>query len=170
MATLADHQIAKLAQEAALITAYMPDQQNPASYDVLLGDFVRVERKPSSTGEKHAIINIGQQPYLMSPGEFVLACTDEVIMLPSDIEAVFYLKSSRGREGYNHMLATYCDPGFHGQITLELQNVNRYTQLPLYAGMRIGQLRFARLESTPLLDYSQTGRYQGQLGVVESKG
>lgn len=170
MATLVDHQIAKLAQESSLITAYAPEQQNPASYDVRLGSLIRIELRQSSPGEKYQIINIGQKPYMMSPGEFVLAHTDEAIMLPSNIEAVFYLKSSRGREGYNHMLATYCDPGFRGQITLELQNANRFNPLPLYAGLRIGQLRFARLDDTPLLDYGQTGRYQDQLGIVESKG
>merc|ERR1711903_101321 len=105
----------------------------------------------------------------MPPGGFVLARTAEWIRVPVSTECVFQLKSSRGREGYQHALSAYIDPGFHGVITLELSNLRRFKQLPLRAGLRIGQLRFMRLEGTPLRSYSLTGRYHRDSTVQESK-
>ena len=67
-------------------------------------------------------------------------------------------------------MAAYIDPGFTGRVTLELVNVNRFHRLPLEHGMRIGQLRFSRLDEIPMRNYSQTGRYQGDQGVQRSKG
>ena len=168
MSTLVDWQIAKLVKTSALVSPYNPDQQNPASYDVTLGSTVLVEQGCNFQDWKE--IDIRENCYRFEPGEFLLAATHETISLPADIEAVFYLKSSRGREGYNHMLATYCDPGFHGQVTLELHNANKYRCLYLRAGMKIGQLRFARLNGIPLRTYDQTGRYNGQQGPTVSKG
>ena len=70
----------------------------------------------------------------MPPGGFVLAATAEWIRVPVSMESVFQLKSSRGREGYEHALAGYIDPGFHGRVTLELSNLRRFKELPLEAG------------------------------------
>ena len=108
--------------------------------------------------------------YSLAPGEFVLAHTTELVRVPSNIECVFNLKSSRGREGYEHLMAAYIDPGFTGRVTLELVNVNRYHRLPLEHGMRIGQLRFAKVDSCPMRSYAVTGRYQNDQGVQESRG
>ena len=90
--------------------------------------------------------------------------------IPNNIEANFQLKSSRGREGINHLLAGYIDPGFHGEITLELQNVNNRHSVMLRPGMLIGQLRFSKLDQIPDLPYNMTGRYMNDRGAVESKG
>lgn len=114
--------------------------------------------------------NIKEQVFWMPPGAFILASTAEWIRVPNSMECIFQLKSSRGREGYEHALAGYIDAGYHGNVTLELSNVRRFTELPLSAGMRIGQLRFLKLDSTPLRPYSLTGRYHCDKGVQESKG
>ncbi|MCP4816959.1 MAG: dCTP deaminase, partial [Planctomycetaceae bacterium] len=115
-------------------------------------------------------VDIENGVYVMEPGEFILAHTIEYVRVPPSLECVFNLKSSRGREGYQHLLAAYIDPGFHGQVTLELVNVNRKKRLPLEHGMRIGQLRFSRLDAIPMRTYAQTGRYHKDLGVQRSKG
>lgn len=166
MATLADWQINDLANEQGLITPYSIEQLNPASYDVTLGSKILVETRL----EGRVPIDISKKGFMMAPGAFVLAHTVEVIKLPSHIESTFQLKSSRGREGYEHAMAGYIDPGFEGQITLELSNLNQYTYLPLKPGMRIGQLRFMLMADVPDKPYSKTGRYHKDMGVVESKG
>ena len=94
----------------------------------------------------------------------------EYVRIPNNIEANFQLKSSRGREGINHSLAGYIDPGFCGQITLELQNVRQRHSVLLRPGMLIGQLRFGKLDDVPLRPYSVTERYMNDTGAVESKG
>lgn len=166
MSTLVDHQIRHLARTRGLVEPYEPELQNPASYDVTLGSKVLVEVSNGGWQE----VDISVTTLYMQPGAFVLACTEELIRIPDDLEAIFCLKSSRGREGYNHMLAGYIDPGFHGRVTLELHNCTRFRQLPLYAGMRIGQLRFSRLDEIPHRPYSLTGRYNNDDTTTPSKG
>ena len=104
------------------------------------------------------------------PGEFCLAETEEIFNIPDSISAQFALKSSRGREGYENLLAGWVDPGFSGRLTLELVNVRRHWDLPLYPGMKIGQIVFFKMSSIPVNSYSKVGRYNGDLKVTASKG
>ena len=166
MSTLVDHQIRKLCREQGLVEPFDPEMINPASIDVTLGDQILVE---SDNGD-FIPFNIKHETYYMPPGAFVLAATAEWVRIPNDLECIFQLKSSRGREGYEHALAGYIDPGFNGRVTLELSNLRRFKELPLRSGMRIGQLRFAKVDALPLRSYAVTGRYQGDNGVQESKG
>ena len=58
------------------------------------------------------------------------------------------------------------DPGFKGEITLELFNANRCA-IELTAGRRIGQLVFAQMDDVALNPYN--GKYQGQKGATGSR-
>ena len=168
MATLVDFQIRELARTAGLVEPFNPDQINPASYDVTLGTTILKEGVGAEP--RWIPVDITGGVYVMQPGEFILAATEEMVRIPNSLECVFNLKSSRGREGFEHLLAGYIDPGFHGKITLELCNVNRHHRLALEPGMRIGQLRFSRLDAVPHRSYAVTGRYHGDSGVMTSKG
>ena len=168
MSTIVDHQIRQLSRDKGLIEPFEPDQVNPASYDVTLGPILLIEGGPGEA--RWTEVDIENGVYSLAPGEFVLAATQELIRVPNNLEAVFNLKSSRGREGYEHLMAGYIDPGFHGKVTLELCNVNRYHRLPLLHGMKIGQLRFSKLDASPLRSYAVTGRYHGDQKVQSSRG
>lgn len=176
MTSLVDFQIRELSRTAGLIEPYEPEQQNPASYDVTLGDTILVPVPSSVTyyepdeSKRWQEVDISKKPYYLGPNGFILAATAEYIRVPNDLEAVFCLKSSRGREGWNHALAGFVDPGFHGRVTLELKNYNQHHYLKVEAGMRIGQLRFSRVDAVPLRPYSVTGRYHGDSYVQISKG
>ena len=163
--TIVDHQIRQLCRDMGLVEPFLPEMVNPASLDVTLGPIIKVE-----TPDGFKALDISRDPYLMGPGEFVLAHTAERVRIPGNLECTFQLKSSRGREGYEHALAGYIDPGFHGRITLELSNIRRFKDLPLRAGMRIGQLRFMKLDQIPMRTYAVTGRYHGDDTVQESRG
>lgn len=166
--TIVDHQIRQLCREKGLIEPFNPEQVNPASYDVTLGPTLL--REGGAGEDRWVSVDIENGIYSLAPGEFVLAHTAELIRVPNDLESVFNLKSSRGREGLDHLMAAYIDPGFHGRVTLELVNVNRYHRLPLEHGMRIGQLRFSRLDATPMRSYAVTGRYHNDQSVQISRG
>ena len=168
MSTIVDHQIRHLCRTAGLVEPFNPNLINPASYDVTLG--ATLLREGGAGEDRWVECDIENGIYSLAPGEFVLAHTQELIRVPNDLECVFNLKSSRGREGYEHLMAGYIDPGFTGRVTLELVNVNRYHRLPLEHGMRIGQLRFSRLDATPMRSYAVTGRYHGDESVQESRG
>lgn len=168
MATIVDYQIRDLSRTMGMIEPFNPEQVNPASYDVQLGSHIK--REGVGQESRWVSVDISKNPYVMQPGEFILASTREFIRVPNNMECVFNLKSSRGREGYEHLMAGYIDPGFHGDVTLEICNVNRHHRLPLVQGMLIGQLRFSKLDNIPMRTYAVTGRYQGDRGVQTSKG
>jgi dCTP deaminase len=162
MSTLVDHQIEKFNRfHRELIRPFNPSQVNPASYDVRLAKDLLIE-SPCGKWLK------ATTPYMMEPGEFLLGVTQEKFRLPSNIEAIFMLKSSRGREGYEHVLSGYIDPGYTGNITLELVNVNRFRKLPLEEGMLIGQIRFMFTDSNSSRPYDKTGHYQNDTTVKPS--
>ncbi len=114
----------------------------------------------------------GDEPFILHPGEFVLASTYEVVTLPDDVAGRLEGKSSLGRLGLlTHSTAGFIDPGFSGHVTLELSNV---ANLPimLYPGMKIGQLCLFRLSSPAEHPYGSAAygsRYQGQRGPTPSR-
>ena len=163
MSTIVDSQIEIMClSEDRLIVPFHYDQLNPASYDVRLSGTILVE---TTSGDWHETA----LPYVLAPGEFVLGCTQEWVNIPAHMEAVFQLKSSRAREGYEHVLAGYIDPGFSGKVTLELVNVNRYRNLYLVKDMLIGQLRFMKTDQPCRISYATKGHYQNDAGVMASK-
>lgn len=170
MSSIVDYQIESLCIEKDLVVPYDPAQLNPASYDVLLGDTILIERPSVNQRRLWEEVSIAKKGYWLQPGELVLGATAEKVNVPRNLECVFCLKSSRGREGFDHVLSAYIDPGFSGRITLELHNSNRYNPLRLYAGLRIGQLRFARLAAEPRRAYDETGRYHNDMKPEPSKG
>lgn len=153
----------------------------PSSVDVRLDKFFRVFEnhkysvidpsieQPELTRE---VVTEGDEPFILHPGEFVLASTYEVITLPNDIAGRLEGKSSLGRLGLlTHSTAGFIDPGFSGHITLELSNV---ANLPvkLFPGMKIGQLCLIRLSSPAEHPYGSEkygSRYQGQRGPTASR-
>lgn len=153
----------------------------PASVDVHLDRqllLFRNSRRPyidvrEEQGDLTDMVEIEEDaPFMLHPGEFVLASTLEHIELPADLVARLEGKSSLGRIGLLiHSTAGYVDPGWKGHLTLELSNV---ANLPvtLYYGMKIGQISYLRL-STPadnLYGSEALGsKYQGQVEPTASR-
>ena len=69
----------------------------------------------------------------------------EYVRLGADLTAFVEGRSSLGRMGLFVQNAGWVDPGFEGEITLELFNANRCA-LELRSGRRVGQLVFAQLD------------------------
>ena len=169
---LPDHEIRRLCTQAAMVVPYNPELQNPASIDVLLGDRLMVEVEDRPELQIMGIAHHTQvDPYWLAPGEFCLAETQEIFNLPDHVAAQFVLKSSRAREGLEHLLAGYADPGWHGsRLTLELQNARRFHNLPIWPGMKIGQMVFHLISGEPEKSYAITGRYNNHETVRSSLG
>lgn len=114
--------------------------------------------------DKHKILDKHDR-FILHPDEFVLGCTLEYIHLPNDIAARVEGRSSWGRVGILvHSTAGYVDPGFCGNITLELKNMGK-VPIPLYPGIRIGQLAFFKVNN----DIQYKGKYNESFGVVPSR-
>jgi dCTP deaminase len=189
---LNDAEIKKAVMEGRIgMMPFSTTQLQPVSYDLTLSKDIRVPRSditlietrpwddynpdgkyygygvpswhPHTTGRE-----IRPTGWELSPREFILGCTEEYVTLSPDMAARVEGKSSIGRLGVVvHITAGFIDPGFEGQITLEIVNLAPWA-IKLYAGMPIAQIVFEPVNS-PERDYSQTGRYQGQTGPTESR-
>jgi dCTP deaminase len=158
------------ADKTLIIEPLEKEQVQPASVDVRLGDtFCIVEDSPSGVitfGSEIKYKTIKTNTYVLLPGQFVLATTMEYFELPDDLTAFVEGRSSLGRMGLFIQNAGWVDPGFKGEITLELFNANRCA-IELTSGRRVGQLVFAKMDNTALNPYK--GKYQGQRGATGSK-
>lgn len=147
-----DIEAALRADEPLCISHFNPDQIQPASYDVTLSV-------------------AGLTSEWLRPGEFMLASTNEVFVIPSWLAARVEGKSSWGRRGLLvHATAGFIDPGFRGDITLELANIGR-EPLRLVPGMAISQVSFHELSTPARRPYGSPGlgsHYQGQRGPTPS--
>lgn len=168
---LSDRTIRDMIDEKTLkITPLSKEQIQPASVDIRLGNtFSIVDDTPSgiiTLDSETKYKTITADKYLILPGQFVLATTMEYFELPDDLTAFVEGRSSLGRMGLFIQNAGWVDPGFTGEITLELFNANRCA-IELTAGRRVGQLVFAKMDRTAQNPYS--GKYQGQTGATGSR-
>ena len=168
---LSDKTISKMIEEKTLVIEPITKEQiQPASVDIRLGNtFSVVDDTPSgivTLGNKIEYKTIVTDTYLILPGQFVLATTMEYFELPDDLTAFVEGRSSLGRMGLFIQNAGWVDPGFKGEITLELYNANRCA-IELKAGRRVGQLVFAKMDDSALNPYN--GKYQGQRGATGSR-
>lgn len=112
------------------------------------------------------------EPFYLYPGDFALATTLEYVRLSNQIAGTLEGKSSLGRLGVTvHSTAGFIDPGFTGRITYEMQNEGTQT-VALYAGMRVAQLCFDRLNKPAIRAYGGDpgeAKYQLQLTTTSSK-
>lgn len=168
---LPDWQIRQLCLDG-MVTPFDPVLLNPASLDVRLGPRIQVEqlfkRELRTVDISHTS---AKRPYRVWPHQFLLAHTIETFDVPDHVAGEFKLKSSRAREAVNHLLAGFADPGYYGSVmTLELQNVRWFRRVPIWHGMRIGQMVFYLMAAPPLRSYAETGRYNGHSSVMGSLG
>ncbi len=168
---LSDKTINKMIEEKTLVIEPITKEQiQPASVDIRLGNtFSIVDDTPSgiiTLGGKIEYKTIVTDTYLILPGQFVLATTMEYFELPDNLTAFVEGRSSLGRMGLFIQNAGWVDPGFKGEITLELYNANKCA-IELKAGRRVGQLVFAKMDDSALNPYN--GKYQGQRGATGSR-
>ena len=178
---LSDHTIKTLLAEGKIIVEPLGEGCiQPASVDVHLDKHILVfrnSRRPfidvrEDLSDLTEMEEIGDRPFMLHPGEFVLGSTLETIELPDDLVARLEGKSSLGRIGLLiHSTAGYVDPGWKGHLTLELSNVANLP-ITLYCGMKIGQLSFLQLSTPADSPYGSPGlgsKYQGQTVPTASR-
>lgn len=111
------------------------------------------------------------KPFIVHPGEFVLGCTIEKIKMPTDLLGRLDGRSSLGRLGLTiHSTAGSIDPGFEGNITLEISN-NSTVPIAIYPGKKVCRLTFDTLTSPCDITYDkrESSKYKNQDGPLTSK-
>jgi dCTP deaminase len=107
----------------------------------------------------------------VKPNDFVLANIEENISVPKGIVGTIHGRSTYGRLGLEvHSTAGLIDPGFEGDIVLEISN-NANHPIVLYRGDRVAQIVFNRLDSECDVGYGEKDdqKYQHQQGAVGSR-
>ena len=175
MSVLADRDIRSALEAGRIrIDPYDPACLQPSSVDLHLDREFRVFRNnrypyiDPRTPQPDLTEVVGvddDEAFILHPGEFVLGQTLEWVELPNDVVARLEGKSSLGRLGLLiHSTAGYVDPGWKGNLTLELSNVANLP-IALYFGMRIGQISFFAMSGPVERPYGSSGlgsKYQGQ--------
>ena len=157
-------------------------QVQPASVDLRLGEeFLEFQRAniscihPNRESEiseyvEETVVPEGEE-FILHPGDFVLGTTKERVEIPDDLVAHVEGRSSLGRLAIVvHATAGLADPGYQGQITLELSNLGT-APVALTPGMRISQLTFTELTSPAARPYGaeRGSKYQDQSGPQASR-
>ena len=182
---LSDTDILARLHEGELVIDPLDDvdqQVQPASVDLRLGsEFLEFQRtnipcihptREDEVGDYIAetVVDDGEE-FILHPGDFVLGTTRERVEIPHDLVANVEGRSSLGRLAVVvHATAGFVDPGYRGQVTLELSNLGT-APVALTPGMRVSQLVFTELSSPAERPYgSERGsKYQDQRGPQASR-
>ena len=182
---LSDADILRRLEAGDLVVEPLDDpdiQIQPASVDLRLGrEFLEFQHAnipcihPNAEAEVDEYVELTEVEeggeYILHPGDFVLGTTHERVEIPDDLIAHVEGRSSLGRLAIVvHATAGLCDPGYEGQITLELSNLGT-APVALTPGMRISQLTFTELKTPADRPYGaeRGSKYQGQTGPQASK-
>jgi dCTP deaminase len=182
VSVLSDGTIRRLVEEGRIgIDPWDPSLVQPASVDLRLGNSFRVfhnhrvtsiDLRDPPTNLTEEVVVDADEPFVIHPGEFCLGRTLERVELPDDIVARIEGKSSLGRLGLIvHATAGFCDPGWRGTLTLELNNLTR-VPIKLWAGLLIARLSFMTLDRPAERPYGHEelgSHYQGQVAATESR-
>jgi len=182
---LSDREIRRRLAEGDLAIEPLADpdlQIQPASVDLRLGrEFLEFQHTnipcihPDSEREVDEYVAETRidddEEFILHPGDFVLGTTVERVAIPPDLIAHVEGRSSLGRLAVVvHATAGLADPGYQGQITLELSNLGT-APVALTPGMRISQLTFTELTSPAQRPYGEArgSKYQDQQGPQASR-
>lgn len=164
---LSDRSLRAELAAGSLVIDPLPEDHaiQPASIDLHLGRQIRWTYRADANP-----ISI-DGGFLLAPGRFCLGHTAETVTIPAHLVAQLNGKSSLGRLGLAiHITAGFIDPGFSGQITLELHNCSGLP-VRLEPQMPIGQLVLVRMTTAADRPYGSDGlgsKYQHQTGATPS--
>jgi len=182
---LSDADIRRRLADGDLVVEPLADpelQIQPASIDLRLGrEFLEFQRTnipcihPNTEQEVDEYVaetHVAEgEDFILHPGDFVLGTTKERVEIPPDLIAHVEGRSSLGRLAVVvHATAGLADPGYQGQITLELSNLGT-APVALTPEMRISQLTFTELKNPAERPYGEErgSKYQGQSGPQASR-
>jgi dCTP deaminase len=158
------------------------NQLGPSSLDLRLGyefgvletrklkciDTKKMDQYSDLKNSKEATAEDG---IVVHPGEFVLGSTLETLNVPNNLVARIEGRSSYARLGLiPHAAAGFVDPGFEGQITLEIQNLGN-VPITIYPEDRICQVVYETMTSEAENPYGdkKDSKYMGQSGATGSR-
>ena len=162
---LSDREILRAVEDGEIrIVPFNKENLGPCSVDLTLSDKFFVFKKgtvvdpksPGSINETADLVDTGRDAFLIEPGQFVLARTEERLAISKGLAAVLEGRSSVARMGIVVHAAGLVNPGSGMKkpvpMVLEIfcQNIS---PVRLYPGMKIVQIIFHRLSSPSEVGY-----------------
>jgi dCTP deaminase len=145
-----------------VIDPWNPEQLNPNSYDLTLGDTLMIyteDQLDVRIQPKHVPMFIPVGGIVLQPGVLYLGCSKEYTE-SHYLVPMINGKSSLARLGISvHQTGGFGDIGFCGRWTLEITTVMR---VRIFPGMRFAQLCWFMPDG--LVEQKYSGRYQGSKG------
>jgi dCTP deaminase len=176
---LNDREITRLAGEG-MITPFAEGVARPGvisygvtsfGYDMRVADEWAIYVSDFDNMEQHVnpknVLSVHQwceHDILVNSGQFVLCRSVETFAIPEDVVGVVVGKSTYARCGLI-VNCTPMEPGWTGQLTIELHNASRHA-IKVYANEGIAQVMFFRGERPAVTYADKRGKYQGQTGVT----
>ncbi len=164
-----------------VINPFIEDRLGSWTYDVELGNVFRIPtynkvkfidpRKHEAEEMFQTIELKDNEEFVLHPHRFVLASTKEYIKVDEEHVCLLEGRSSFARWGIvPHVQAGIGEPGWEGQYTLEVLNMNEVPVI-LRPGDVIAQLFFFRLITPSSNPYyaKKSGKYSKQIGPTGSK-
>lgn len=162
---LADLAILHAIEQAGLvIRPFDPARLQPVSYDLTTSRSFRRPQYPD--------LPILADVWRLAPGDCVLASTVEWVEIPPTLTGFVIGRSGWARRFLRIEEAGLVDPGFRGELTLEVKNEGPL-MLDLVAGQSISQLFLLRNVGRVIRPYGSEGlgsHYQGQRGATPAVG
>lgn len=168
---LSDRDIKKAVEKGEIVINNFDEARlQPASYDILLSNkfLVNNTELTMAIDPVKKIFPVTKEIIIDKDGFFVLHPGISILGTSVDYfgsdKYLIHLsgKSSLARLGLIiHNTAGIINPGHFLNITFELCNLN-HVPIVLRPNMRIGQILFSELSSSPIKDYKSTGRYHGR--------
>lgn len=191
MSFLNDREIRDLALNQNMITDYIPNVESkignirvPSFGTSSFGYDVRLAREIKAFHPLHNGIadpmdfnpkinlmdlNVEDELYYTIPAKgYILGCTMESFNIPEDTMVICIGKSTYARCGI-FINVTPIEPGFRGQVTLEIYNASS-NPVKLYLEAGICQFMFTRGNRPEVTYADRAGKYQDQLGVTTARG
>lgn len=180
MSILPDHWIRQESKENNMIDPFVEKQRGQGmisyglssyGYDARLADefmiFTNVDNAivDPKNFDKSSFVERKTDVCIIPPNSFALARTVEYFKIPDDVLVICLGKSTYARCGLI-VNVTPLEPGWEGQVTLEISNT---TPLPakVYANEGICQFLFYKGDSPCEVTYAaRAGKYMGQRGVT----
>ncbi len=176
MSILLKKEIEKGYQDGSIfIEPYNPEQLGSNSYDVKLGNTLKVYNVPLTNGEMildvkkintTTTIHIPEEGIILRPGILYLANTIEAIGSDHFIPR-YQGRSSMTKLGIqSHILPGFGDIGFKKNWTLEIVVIH---PIRIYAGMKLGQIYFHNInEKSNTEENRYNEKYQAESQQLKS--
>ena len=160
MSVLNDSQIISAINDNYIgIEPLAKDHIQPASIDLTLDDSLEtveadvIDLAHLADGEsKCKIVSIPEDGYKLSPGEYVIGQTAEMLSFSTGFNGRICNKNSLVRWGLDISAGNFINPGFKGHMPLVIRNFGK-AKIILRKGVLICQLEIRRFESPSIRNY-----------------